>query len=164
MCTVNNGSNQPNKATATDLDVTIIAGITKYFASVSKLTFLGTDYTPATLTSAIQAEIDALKALVEARSQLKQKVADTRVVRKNTRALREAIRKYILSAYGAASTEVLETFGFKAPKPRGPQGTKAKAEAVAKALATKEAKKEALDKIASGQASAASAGTTPPKA
>jgi hypothetical protein len=161
---MNNDTNQPNKATATDLDVTIIAGIAKYFANVSKLTFLGTDYTPATLTSAVQAEIDALKALVEARSQLKQQVADTSVIRKNTRALRNAIRKYILSAYGQDSTKVLETFGFAAPKAPGPKGTEAKAKAVAKALATKNAKKEAIAKIVSGQASAASAGTTPAKA
>jgi hypothetical protein len=161
---MNNDTNQPNKATATDLDVTIIAGIAKYFANAPKLTFLGTDYTPATLTSAVQAEIDALKALVEARSQLKQQVADTRVVRKSTRALREAIRKYILSVYGADSTKVLETFGFKAPKPSGPKGTKAKAQAVDKALATKLAKKEAIEKIVSGQPAAASAGTTPAKA
>jgi hypothetical protein len=118
------------------------------------------------LSSAIQAEIDAEKALEAGKSQLKQQVADTRVVRKDTRALRGAIRKYIPSVYGTNANQVLEDFGFSVPKKTGPKKVAVKAEANAKALATRKAKKEAIDKVVSGPpaaTAAASVSTTPAK-
>ena len=144
-------TNKPNKATAVDFDVSVIAGIKKYFANVGKLTFLGTDYSAATLTAAVQGEIDAEKALEAARAELRQMVADTQGTRVQTRALRAAIRKYILSVHGPHAVQVLEDFGFKAPKTPGPKTVKVKAEAQAKAVAIRKAKREAIEKVVSGQ-------------
>src|ERR1700681_4519283 len=102
--------------TALALDQKAIAGVTKYFANVGKLTLLGTDYTPATLTAKLQVEIDALHALDAGKAQLKQQVATTQGVRGSMRALRAALRKYILGAYGATAVQMLEDFGMPVPK------------------------------------------------
>jgi hypothetical protein len=155
----------PSQDTALVLDQKAIAGVTKYFASVTKVTLLGTDYTPAALTAKLQSEIDALNALASGKAQMKQQVATTREVRKIMRAFRAALRKYILGAYGPTAVQMLEDFGMKAPKNTGPKTAEAKAVAAAKSAATKKAKKDALAKLASSSpaAPAATVSTTPSK-
>ena len=143
-------TNETNKKTAVDRDLSVIAGIQKYFANAN-VTFLGTTYSAVTLQAAVQAEIDAIKALEAVNSAVRQQVADTTKVRVQTRALRGAIRKYILSAYGPNTNQVLEDFGFTVPKAPGPKKVAVKAEASAKAVATRKAKEEAVKKAVSGQ-------------
>ena len=133
-----------NKATAVDVDSMIITGIAKYLANATSVAFLGTSYSAATLTARFQGEIDALNAIDSAKAQLKQQVANAKGSRTSMRALRAALKKYILSAYGTNAVQVLEDFGMKAPKAPGPKTEEAKAKATAKAAATRKARKEAL--------------------
>jgi hypothetical protein len=140
----NSNGNTPNKTTAKDLDTMAIAGIKKYLASVQKITLAGTDYSAVTLTSALQAEIDAITMVDAGKAQLQQQVADTGKVRVKTRALRALLRKYILTTYGTEALQILGDFGMKAPKNLGPRTAAAKAQAQAKAKATREAKKKAV--------------------
>jgi hypothetical protein len=156
-----NQQKDPNKVTAAALDTKAIAGVEKYFANATKVTLLGTDFTPATLVAKLQSEIDALVALDAIKAQAKQKVADTRIVRTQMRALRAALKKYILGAYGAEAVQMLEDFGMTVPKNIGKRTAAEKAASVAKADATRKAKKDALERVASGSASAS---TTPAKA
>jgi hypothetical protein len=156
---------EPNKTTAKELDQMAIAGIQKYFANVPKITLAGTDYTAATLSSALQGEVNAITALDGAKSQLKQQVATTQTVRAGARSLRALVRKYILTTYGAQALQMLGDFGMTAPKNLGPRTVAAKAEAQAKAKVTRLAKKNALNNATSAPAAtvAAAVSTTPAK-
>ena len=156
---------QPNKKTALGLDQKAIAAVGKYFANVTKVTLLGTDYTAPTLMGAFQAEVDAVNALDAGQAQMKQQVATTLGVRVKTRALRAALRKFILGAYGATAVQMLEDFGMSLPKNTGPKTAEAKAKAAAKAKATREARKAALLAVKNGHAAqaVASVSTTPAK-
>jgi hypothetical protein len=161
----NNNTDKPNKTTAKELDQMAIAGIKKYFANVPKITLGGTDYSAATLTAVLQAEIDALLALGTSKSQLRQQVADTQTIRVSTRAVRALLRKYILATYGNKALAMLGDFGMKEPKNVGKRTAEVKAKASAKARATREAKKNALKNATSQPATpvAASVGTTSAK-
>ena len=135
---------QPNKTTAKDLDLTAIAGIKKYLASVTKITLANTDYSATSLMGALQAEVDAIMVVDAGKAQLMQQVAETGKVRVKTRALRALLRKYILTTYGTEALQMLGDFGMTAPKNTGPRTALAKAKASAKTVATRLAKKNAL--------------------
>jgi hypothetical protein len=158
-----NSTEKTNKTTAKDLDRQAISGIQKYLASVVKITLAGVDYTPVTLTSALQKEIDAITAVDGVRSQLRQMVVESTKTRAQTRSLRAVLRKYILTTFGVEALQMLGDFGMKAPKNLGPQTVAAKA----KAQATRKAKKEAAKKNAAsepaGTTPSATVGTTPAK-
>jgi hypothetical protein len=156
--TIKNSTEKASKTTAKDLDKTAIAGIKKYLSSVPKITLDGVDYSPVSLTSALQAEIDAITSVDGTKAQLYQQVADTKKIRVSARSLRAFLRKYILTTYGKGALQMLGDFGMKAPKNLGPRTADAKAKARAKAKATREAKKKALAAL-----SAPAPGTTPQK-
>ena len=146
-------SHTANRTVSKDLDLTAIAGVGKYFASIPKMTLAGTDYTPSTLQAALQAEIDAITALDQAKAAVGKQVATTEGVRVKTRTLREAVRKYILSVYtGETLDQVLRDFGMRVPKLAGPKTAKAKAQASAKAVATREARRAAIAAVPSAAA------------
>ena len=86
-----------------------------------------------------------------------------REVRANTQTLRTLLKSYILTTYGAAALQMLGDFGMTVPKNRGQKTAEAKAQAQAKALATRKAKKAALASVTSKPAAtpAASVSTTP---
>ena len=155
-----------NRAATKDLDLTAIAGVGKYFANITKMTFAGTDYTPSTLQAALQTEIDAITALDQAKAAVGKQVATTLGVRVKTRTLRAAVRKYILSIYtGETLNQVLNDFGMKVPKIPGPKTAKAKAQASAKAVATHKARKAAIAAIPGAAAAhaVATVSTSPAK-
>jgi hypothetical protein len=154
----------PNQNTAVVLDQKAIAGTKKYLANVAKVTLMGTDYTPATLAAKLQSEVDAINALDSAKAEVSQQVVSVRGVRKELRAFRAALKKYLLSAYtGATLVQVLEEFGMTMPKNAGPQTVEAKAKASAKAQATRKAKEQALARVTVTEpaANAATVSTTP---
>jgi hypothetical protein len=122
------------------------------------LTIAGTTFTPADLTAALQAEIDAEKSVVEGRAQYKQQVVAAQLARSKGRTTRKLIKTYVLSSFGATNVQTLENFGIPVPKPLGPKTAKSKAEAADKATTTRNARKEA---IASIDATVPSAPTAP---
>jgi hypothetical protein len=156
--------NDPNQTVSAVADQKAMAGVDKYLANAGQVSLQGKSYTPAAIKAVLQSEIDTNKAVDLARASVKQQVADARPVRASARSMRSALRKYLLSAYGASAVQVLEDFGFKLPKPTGPQTAEARAEAQKKAKATRKAKKDALAKVAATlEAQTVPVSTTPQK-
>ena len=131
----------PNKNTALATNQKAILGVGKHFAKVKTLTLAGTSYTPVALKALFQAEIDANNALDQSRAQMTEQVASTVAVRAKALAARKGLRAYILGNYGAKAVQVLEDFGMSPPKAPGPKTVEAKAQAKAKAAATRKARK-----------------------
>jgi hypothetical protein len=140
----------PNQTTTVVRDQKAIAGVDKYLGNAANVQLQGKTYTPAAIKAALQAEIDANRSLDLARSAVRQQVADTKPVRASARGMRSALRKYVLSTYGAYAVQVFEDFGFNVPKSLGPQTAEAKAKSAVKAKATRDAKKAALEKVQPG--------------
>ena len=132
------GSNNPNRNDALALNQKAVAGVDKYFAKVKSITLGSTTYTPTTLKAVLQAEDDAASSADSTRAQLKQQVVSYRTAKVKAFALRAALRTYILSVYGKASVQMLGDFGMVAPKYTGNKTAAVKAEAAAKAKATRE--------------------------
>jgi hypothetical protein len=110
-------SNKPNKTTAQVLDQKIIDAVDKHFAKVKTLTLAGLVYSPATLKAALQAEIDATRALDQVSAQSKQSVAVLDDARAKAFAARKALKAYILGNFGGPSAvRMLEDFGMNMPK------------------------------------------------
>jgi hypothetical protein len=136
---------EPKRIDVLGVDRKVIDATPKYFPDGALV--LGTPYTAASLAALFQAEIDALKAIDAVRNQLHQMVADSLVLRRVMRKIRDALKNLILAKYGSNAARVLGAFGFPVPKKPGPKTTKAKAEGVRKGLATKKAKRDALAKL-----------------
>jgi hypothetical protein len=132
-------NNIPNKTTARALNQKAAQGIDKYFAKVGSLTIGGVAYTPDSLKAVLLAEVDASEAVDTTRAQLHQQVATHRTEAAKARSVRGSLRTYILGAYGPAAVQMLGDFGMSAPK-RASKTVQAKAEAVAKGKATREAR------------------------
>jgi hypothetical protein len=130
----------PSKPNAKDLDMTAISGIDKHLASVSSLMILGAAYTPVTLKAVFHADIDATNASEAGHTQWKQQVATQKATRTNTRAVRKALKSYLVGVFGPAAVGILGDFGFAAPKSPGNKTVAAKAVGVAKAQATRTAR------------------------
>ena len=86
----------PNKNTALALDQKAVAGVDKYLTGGAKWPLFGTSYTAAELAVVFQGDIDAFKALDDAKAQVQQHVATSRVSRAKVREMRKALRGYIL--------------------------------------------------------------------
>ena len=142
-----NTSKNPNKTTALALNQKAIEGVDKYLATVKTLTVAGTSYTPATLTAVLQAEIDANKAVDEARAQYRQQVVAAQLARSKGQAMRKGLKAYILGTFGSDAVQVLESFGMTVPKTPGPRTAKSKAQSADKSVATRAAHKEAIASI-----------------
>jgi hypothetical protein len=132
-----------------------IAGIEKFFAKVKQITLANVDYSPKAMVAVLQAEIDAVMALDQAKAQLRQQVADSKKVRANALTLRTFLRKYILTTFGSEAFHMLGDFGMKVPKNIGQKTAEVKAQAQAKAKATRKAKRDALKNALSAPAAPA---------
>jgi hypothetical protein len=140
-------SSVPNKTTALALNQKAIDGVDKYFAHVKTFTLAGTTYTPATLKAVLQAEIDGDKAVDESQAQFQQQVVAAQLARAKARGARAGLKAYVLGTSGADAVQMLKDLGIPVPKPRGIKSAQSKAQAVGKATATRQAKKEAIASI-----------------
>jgi hypothetical protein len=131
----------PNRPTQKDLDNKAMQGIDKHIPKNASLTLLGSAFTPEALKAVFQAEIDATNAAESARVQWMKVVADQRAIRTRTRPVRQALKQYLLSTYaGTDAVGVLQDFGFGVPRGAGKRTVAVKAQAVAKAAATRTAR------------------------
>jgi hypothetical protein len=80
--------------------------------------------------------VDAPNAVDTAEASLKQVPAKQKAARKTANATRLALKTYIVGTAGAGAVQMLEDFGFPAPKPKGKKTVAAKATAIAKSAAT----------------------------
>ncbi len=129
-----------NKPTAKDLDAKTEAAIDKYLSTQSSLTVGGVAYTPTTLKAVFQTDSDACNATAVAHAAWRQSVANERKVHAATRAVRKALRAYLIGLFGVGAVQVFEDFGFTVPKEPGPKTVEAKSQAVEKSLATRKAR------------------------
>jgi hypothetical protein len=158
---MSNPKKDPNQTVSVVQDEKGIAGVEKYLGGASTVQLQGKPYTPAAIKAVLQAEIDVTKTIDAAKAAVRQQVADARPVRASARSMRAALRKYLLSTYGANATQAFDDFGIPVPKP-GTRTAEAKALAQAKARVTRQAKKDALKKALSG-GQTATVSTTPQK-
>jgi hypothetical protein len=131
---------KPNKPNALALDEKHITAIDKYFAGVTSLTIGGATITPALLKATFQDDIDQTNGLDAAQAQVKQTRVKQKATRQKANALRLQLKTYIVGSYGANAVQMLEDFGFDAPKSPGTKTVASKATAIAKAEATRAAR------------------------
>jgi hypothetical protein len=136
-------SSKLSKTTALEQNQKAIEGVDKYLAHTKTLVVAGTSYTPASLKAVLQAEIDGNKSVDSDRAQYKQQVVAARQARAKGRAVRKGLKGYLLTNFGSDAVQTFEDFGFTPPK-TPVRTAKSKAQAVDKAVATREAKKEAI--------------------
>jgi hypothetical protein len=128
-----------------DLATQLIAGTNRHLATAGQLTIAGGTYTPAQVTTQLQAivtaraDVDAAKALVEA------KLAALRAQAPAQRVFLDAFVSYVKGAFGNAP-DVRADFGLKPKKVPTPLTVEAKAAAAAKRAATR-AKRNVLGKV-----------------
>jgi hypothetical protein len=117
----------------------LIAGTTKHFAKAGQLAFASASYTPAEITTHLQAivqlraDVDAAKAATQA------KLAALRADMPIDRAFMDAFVSFVKATF-SKSPDVLADFGLKPKKVRTPPTVDAKAAAVAKRAATRTAR------------------------
>jgi hypothetical protein len=128
----------PNTNSALVLDQKHIAGIDKYYAGVSSLPLAGKNITPAILKAVFQGDIDATHARDAAEAEAKQLRAAQKTARKKANATRLQLKKYIVATAGEEAVQMLEDFGFNAPKQLGKRTVAVKAKAIVEAKATRE--------------------------
>jgi hypothetical protein len=133
-------SNIPNKTTALALNNKISDGVDKYFSKVKSLTVGGTTFTPKSLVAVLNAENDASSAVDSTRAQLGDQVVTHRTAKAKAKALRSALKVFILGTYGKEAVQMLGDFGMSVPKATGKRTVETKAQAVAQAKATREAR------------------------
>jgi hypothetical protein len=115
-----------------------VAGIQKYFSTTASLVLAGTTYTPAQIIALLQAFATALQALIALHAELSSGVLSVRGQQKQINKILLALQTYVDNLFGGDPSKLAD-FGFK-PKKVGVVSTSTRAEAVAKAKATREAR------------------------
>jgi hypothetical protein len=126
-----------NKPTRKDLDQKVMDGVDAHLANAGTLTINGEQFTPATLKAVFQSDIDAMAKTDATRAQLKAEVQVAAAARTRATVVSKALKAFLIGQYGLGAVQLLEDFGFAAPKAPGPKTTKQKAEATAKSVATR---------------------------
>ncbi|MGA2447557.1 MAG: hypothetical protein ABTD50_02645 [Polyangiaceae bacterium] len=130
--------NKPNKTTTLARDTQVIVGIQKHLQSTASLPLVGSTYAPADLVKLIQSRIDATGQADTTKATWHSTVATNEALNAKLMPVLRALRQYVINVYGATSP-VLADFGFAPPK-AATRTPEEKAAAVAKALATREAR------------------------
>jgi hypothetical protein len=128
-----------------DLATQLIAGTNRHLASVAQLTIAGGTFTPAQVTTQLQAIVTARGDVDTAKAQVEAKLAAYRTQTPAQRVFLDAFVSYVKGAFGNAP-DVLADFGLKPRKAPTPLTVEAKAAAAAKRAATR-AKRGTLGKV-----------------
>jgi hypothetical protein len=129
-----------NTKAAVALDLKAIQGVDKYFANIPQVMIAGATLTPTALKALFQAEIDVIKSVDQARSMLKEELAQAKIVRAKAETTRRQLRAFVLANYGAAAVSMLNDFDIPVPGSKGKPTAQTKAEAVVKRDATRKAR------------------------
>jgi hypothetical protein len=128
-----------------DLATQLVAGTSRHFATVGQLTFAGGTFTPAQVTSQLQAIVTLRSDVDTAKAQFEAKLAAYRSQTPAQRVFLDALVSYVKAVFGNAP-DVLADFGLKPKKVRTTPTVEAKAAAAAKRAATR-AKRNVLGKV-----------------
>ncbi len=126
-----------NKPTRKDLDQKVMEGVDAHLSSAATLTINGEQFTPATLKAVFQSDIDAMGKTDATRAQLKAEVQVAKAARQRATVVRKALKAFLIGQFGPGAVQLLDDFGFQAPKASGPRTAKRKAAATAKGVATR---------------------------
>jgi hypothetical protein len=128
-----------------DLATKLIAGLNRHLATVSQLALAGGTFTPAQVTTQLQAIVNTRADVDAAKAQVEAKLAAFDAQAPAQRVFLDAFVSFVKAAFGNAP-DVLADFGLKPKKARTPLTVEAKAAAAAKRAATR-AKRNVLGKV-----------------
>lgn len=126
------------KASVSTLAQQLIAGTNKHLANTAQLLIAGGSFTPAQVTTKLQAIVNLRSDVNAARATTKAKVAAEATDMAPLRTFMDAFVTFVKAAFGSAP-DVLADFGIQ-PKSRTPLTVEAKAAAAAKRAATRVAR------------------------
>jgi hypothetical protein len=128
-----------NRTTQQAGDQKLIDGLTKHASALPSLTVLGTTLQTTDIITTLQARLASAGTVISTRATWQNAVKTDKAERASTKALVSAVRQAVLLAF-AGQVDVLADFGLKPRKPRVPRTPAQKAEATAKAKATRAAR------------------------
>ena len=114
------------------------AGIDKHVASGATLG--GVQYTNASLKAVFSGAATSLASADAAHKQWQDTVKAAKGAQSNADDVYDLLRSYALAQFGKDASTALNDFGMNTPKPRGPMTVEAKAVAVQKREATRQAR------------------------
>ena len=117
----------------------LVAGTAKVLTSTTSVTFLGSSFTPAQVTSKLQSMVTLRSDVDAAKAATKAKLAAEASQWPALRGFMTAYESYLRGVYGS-QPDVLAEFGLQPKKVRTPATVQAKAAAVAKRAATRAAR------------------------
>lgn len=124
-----------NKPTVKTRNNGVIAGIDKHVTGGA--TIGGDAYTPATLKAVFAEHNVAIDAADALHKQWQDQVNVMRAAAKRAHTVYLLLHSFLLGQYGNDANAVLNDFGMKTPKPKGPKTVKTKSAAVVKRAATR---------------------------
>ncbi len=128
----------PNRSSLKTRNAGVAAGIDLHI--VAPIMIGGEVFTPLQLKAVFAAHSAALDAADALRKQWTDQLVVAATAGARTSATHRYLRSYIVGVFGDGAHTILNDFGMNAPKPRGPQTVKMKAEAVDKRAATRVAR------------------------
>ena len=128
-----------NKATVVTSATQLIAGVTKRFATGTQVSFAGGSFTPAQITSKLQALVTLRTDVDTAKASTKAKLAAESADAPALRTFMSALVAYVKAVYGT-QPDVLADFGLTPKAPRTTPTIEDKAAAAAKRTATRAAR------------------------
>jgi hypothetical protein len=138
-----------------------IAGVSKNLSAVTQISLAGVVFTPTTLLALLQAYVTLVTALSAAHNQVHGLVTQEKTQRKQMIAILQALNAFVINMFGTDPSK-LGDFGFS-PRKVGVESAATRAASVAKAKATRNAKKAALAAITSPVTPPAVTGSTTTK-
>jgi hypothetical protein len=132
------GQRNAGKGQTVALAKQLIAGTEKRLANTTQVAFMGSSFTPAQITSSLQAIVNLRSDVDAANATAKEKLADEATQLPALRAFMSAFVSYVKVAFGT-SPAALADFGVT-PKARVPLTVEEKAAAAAKRAATRAAR------------------------
>jgi hypothetical protein len=165
------GTNKKNNhASVMAADQSLIDGFLKHAATLVTLLVAGSTVKTSELVAVLQARIAAIKLALSTKAAFMAAVAAAHAEIANTAKLVSGARQALKVAF-AGQVDTLADFGLKPPKPRTPLTAEQKAEAVAKAQATRKARhtmgakeKAKITGVTAAAAAAVAAAAVPPPA
>jgi len=109
-----------SKSARQDADRLLIGGIKKHFGAVTSVMVNGVSYAPAQIVVMLQQEIDASDAVGPAHAAWIATIAAQKAVTNSLKAVKSALRSFVLNLFGKGSP-ALADFGYtKAPQKPSP--------------------------------------------
>ena len=128
-----------NKGQVAVIAKQLVAGTEKRLMNKTQVEFMGSSFTPAEITSKLQALVDLRANVDAAKAATRARIAEEAAGSPALRAFQSAFVSFVKVAFGH-SPEALADFGITTPKAREPLTVEEMAATVAKRASTREAR------------------------